>query len=136
VQNLLVLCASQLDLRAAVEQQVIDHVQITARRRRADPVRHETHQSLGSRIGYYEGVGPARHGAEHMLQVLCVIASEPPWSLAPDVVRARKWRCYTACGRWTRRHRRVGGPRQYIRGESDGHEVPGDRKESATSTRR
>ena len=26
----------------------------------------------------------------HMLQVLCVVAMEPPWSLAPDVVRDAK----------------------------------------------
>ena len=78
---------------------------------------------LGSRIGYYEGVGALRDMVQnHMLQVLCLTAMEPPWSLAADVVRDAKigvlhcLRPHDAGGR---------GPQsssaaQYIEGDVDG----------------
>ena len=51
----------------------------------------KTGEVTGSRIGYYEGVGALRDMVQnHMLQVLCLVAMEPPWSLEPDVVRDAK----------------------------------------------
>ena len=42
----------------------------------------KTGEPTASRIGYYEGVGALRDMVQnHMLQVLCMTAMEPPWSL-------------------------------------------------------
>ena len=56
----------------------IDHVQLTV----SEAV------TLGSRAAYYEGAGALRDMVQnHILQLLCLIAMEPPYSLDPDVVR-------------------------------------------------
>ncbi len=50
-----------------------------------------TGEIVATRAGYYEGIGALRDMVQnHMLQVLCVMAMEPPWSLAPEVVRDAK----------------------------------------------
>jgi glucose-6-phosphate 1-dehydrogenase len=113
-------------------QKYIDHVQITVAEddglTQRDP---KTGEVTGSRIGYYEGVGALRDMVQnHMLQVLCLTAMEPPWSLEPDVVRDAKMgvlRCL--------RHLSPGDVAQgvvraqYIAGEEHGEEVPGYRHE-------
>jgi glucose-6-phosphate 1-dehydrogenase len=56
----------------------IDHVQLTV----SEAV------TLGSRAAYYEEAGALRDMVQnHILQLLCLIAMEPPYSLDPDVVR-------------------------------------------------
>ena len=70
----------------------IDHVQITvAEEEGLAQYDHETGEMIASRVGYYEGVGALRDMVQnHMLQVLCLVAMEPPWSLDADVVRDAK----------------------------------------------
>ena len=59
----------------------IDHVQITA----AESV------TVGDRGGYYESAGALRDMVQnHMLQLLCMVAMEPPVSFNPDEVRNKK----------------------------------------------
>ena len=66
----------------------------------------------------------------HMLQVLCVVAMEPPWSLAPEVVRDAKvgvLNCLRPLTPADVDKYVVRG--QYIEGDVHGQRVPGYRKE-------
>jgi len=66
----------------------------------------------------------------HMLQVLCIVAMEPPWSLAPDVVRDAKvgvLNCLRPLAPADVDKNVVRG--QYIEGDEHGERVPGYRKE-------
>ena len=92
VQNLLVLRFANSIFEPLWNQKYIDHVQITVAEEEGlaqyDP---KTGEMIASRAGYYEGVGALRDMVQnHMLQVLCMVAMEPPWSLEPDVVRDAK----------------------------------------------
>ena len=82
----------QQHLRAALEPEVhrprADH-----RRRggRADPVRRRNGRDDRQPRRLLRGRRRLRDMVQnHMLQVLCLVAMEPPWSLAPDVVRDAK----------------------------------------------
>src|SRR3981081_3081812 len=62
-------------------QRYIDHVQITAS------------EQLGveNRAGYYDGAGALRDKVKnHLLQLLCLIAMEPPTDLRADSIRDEK----------------------------------------------
>src|SRR5206468_7753679 len=87
VQNLMVLRFANSIFEPLWNGKYIDHVQITVAEEEGltqrDP---KTGAAAGSRIGYYEGVGALRDMVQnHILQVLCVTAMEPPWSLGPNV---------------------------------------------------
>src|SRR5688572_30216811 len=59
----------------------IDHIQITA----AEPL------GVGTRGPYYESSGALRDMVQnHLLQLLCLVAMEPPTDLAADSVRDEK----------------------------------------------
>ncbi|MGV3498624.1 MAG: glucose-6-phosphate dehydrogenase, partial [Hydrogenophaga sp.] len=46
---------------------------------------------VGSRAGFYDGTGALRDMVQnHLLQLLCIVAMEPPVSLDPDAVRDEK----------------------------------------------
>jgi glucose-6-phosphate 1-dehydrogenase len=46
---------------------------------------------VGSRAGFYDGTGALRDMLQnHLLQLLCIVAMEPPVSLDPDAVRDEK----------------------------------------------
>ncbi len=46
---------------------------------------------VGSRAGFYDGTGAMRDMIQnHLLQLLCIVAMEPPVSLDPDAVRDEK----------------------------------------------
>jgi glucose-6-phosphate 1-dehydrogenase len=85
----------------------------------------------GSRIGYFEGVGSLRDMVQnHILQVLCVTAMEPPWSLEPDIVRDAKMGVLRCLRPMTRDDVNKYVVRaQYIAGESQGVQVPSYRHE-------
>jgi glucose-6-phosphate 1-dehydrogenase len=84
-----------------------------------------------SRIGYYEGVGALRDMLQnHMLQVLCIAAMEPPYSLGPEVVRDAKAEvlyCLRPLASADIKTSVVRG--QYIEGDVNGRRVPGYRHE-------
>ena len=81
VQNILALRFANSLFEPIWNRRYIDHVQITV----ADTV------GVESRGGYYEGAGALRDMVQnHLLQILCLIAMEPPVSFAADEVRNKK----------------------------------------------
>jgi glucose-6-phosphate 1-dehydrogenase len=99
----------------------INHVQVTV----AETV------GVGHRAGYYEHAGALRDMIQnHLLQVLCCIAMEPPVSFAADEVRNKKTdvlRAIRPIPRGEVNDYAVRG--QYGLGAIDGHVVPGYRQE-------
>ena len=81
VQSLLVLRFANSIFEPLWNQKYIDHVQITV----------SEEEGVGTRAGYYEEAGALRDMVQnHILQLLCLTAMEPPWSMSADVVRDQK----------------------------------------------
>lgn len=81
VQNLLVLRFANVFLEPLWNSRWIDHVQITA----AETV------GVGGRRGYYDGSGAMRDMVQnHLLQLLCLTAMEPPSTYDREAVRDEK----------------------------------------------
>src|SRR5262249_19775851 len=82
-------------------------------------------------VGYYEGVGALRDMVQnHILQVLCTVAMEPPYSLDADVVRDAKANVLHCLRPMTREDVKKNVVRgQYIAGDEFGKPVPDYRKE-------
>src|SRR5690606_18436155 len=81
VQNLLALRFANMFLEPVWNNRWVDHVQITA----AETV------GVGARRDYYDRSGAMRDMVQnHLLQLLCLIAMEPPAGFDPDAVRDEK----------------------------------------------
>jgi glucose-6-phosphate 1-dehydrogenase len=81
VQNILVLRFANSIFEPLFNQKYIDHVQITV----------AEEEGVGTRAGYYEQAGALRDMVQnHLLQLLTLVAMEPPHSLDADVVRDEK----------------------------------------------
>jgi glucose-6-phosphate 1-dehydrogenase len=81
VQNILVLRFANSFFEPLFNQKYIDHVQITV----------AEEEGVGTRAGYYEQAGALRDIVQnHMLQLLALVAMEPPRALDADVVRDEK----------------------------------------------
>jgi len=81
VQNLLVLRFANSLLEPLWNQKYIDHVQITV----AETI------GVEGRGSYYDGAGAVRDMLQnHMIQLLCLVAMEPPMDLDPNAVRDEK----------------------------------------------
>jgi glucose-6-phosphate 1-dehydrogenase len=81
VQNLLVLRFANSIFEPLYNQKYVDHVQITV----------AESDGIGTRAGYYEQAGALRDMVQnHLLQLLTLIAMEPPRSLEADAVRDEK----------------------------------------------
>jgi glucose-6-phosphate 1-dehydrogenase len=134
VQNLMVLRFANSIFEPLWNQKYIDHVQITvAEEEGLVQWDHKTDppQMMASRVGYYEGVGALRDMVQnHILQVLCTVAMEPPHSLEPEVVRDAKVNVLHCLRPMTRDDVKKNVVRgQYIQGDEDGSPVPDYRKE-------
>jgi glucose-6-phosphate 1-dehydrogenase len=132
VQNLLVLRFANSIFEPLWNQKYIDHIQITVAEEEGLTVwNQECNEIIASRVGYFEGVGALRDMVQnHMLQVLCTVAMEPPHSLAPDVVRDAKSQvlhCLRPMSTADVKRNVVRG--QYIEGDAQGQRVPGYRYE-------
>ena len=78
VQNLLVIRFANSIFEPIWNYKNIDHIQITVAEA----------EGVGTRASYYEEAGALRDMVQnHMLQLLCLIAMEPPYSLEANVVR-------------------------------------------------
>ena len=81
VQNLMVLRFGNTIFEPLWRSPSIRSVQLTV----AETV------GVGSRAGFYDGAGAMRDMVQnHLLQLLCIVAMEPPVSLDPDAVRDEK----------------------------------------------
>ena len=121
VQNLMVLRFANFIFESQWNQKYIDHIQISIS------------ESLGveKRAGFYEQVGAFRDMMQnHLLQLLCIVAMEPPAKMEPDAVRDEKVKVIKAL-------RPIEGQDildkvirgQYNKGVSEGNPVPKYRDE-------
>jgi glucose-6-phosphate 1-dehydrogenase len=95
----------------------IDHVQITA----AEDI------GIGSRAGYYDKAGALRDLIQnHMLQLLCHVAMEPPVSFTAEEVRNEKVKVLRAIQAPSAEQiPRMAVRAQYAAGHTGGEDVPG-----------
>ncbi|MEY4720735.1 MAG: glucose-6-phosphate dehydrogenase [Pseudomonadota bacterium] len=113
VQNLLALRFANIMFEPLWNAAHIDHVQITV----AETV------GLESRVGYYDGSGALRDMVQnHMLQLLALVAMEPPVSYDSTAVRDEKVKVLRAL-RLVGQDETVRG--QYRAGAIGGQAVPG-----------
>ena len=81
VQNILVLRFANSIFEPLFNEKQIDHVQITV----------AEEEGVGTRAAYYEEAGALRDMVQnHLLQLLALVAMEPPRSLDAEVVRDEK----------------------------------------------
>ena len=81
----------------------------------------------GGRGAYYDTAGAIRDMVQnHMMQLLCLVAMEPPVSLGADAVRNEKLKVLQALPEWTPEDVARNVVRaQYTAGSIEGKEVPG-----------
>ncbi len=92
VQNLLALRFGNVLFEPLWRREWISDVQITI----AEQL------GVGNRMGYYDTSGALRDMLQnHLLQLLCIVAMEPPTSIAPDAVRDAKLQVLRSLKRFT-----------------------------------
>jgi glucose-6-phosphate 1-dehydrogenase len=125
VQNLIALRFGNALFEPVWRFEHIDHVQITV----AETI------GVEQRAAYYDHAGALRDMVQnHMLQLLCMVAMEPPASLEPDAVRDEKLkvlRSLKPIDASNASQRTVRG--QYRAGAIDGKSVPGYLEEVGTT---
>ena len=117
VQNLIALRFGNTIFEPLWNNLSIDHVQITV---------GET-VGVGDRWPYYDEYGALRDMLQnHMLQLLCLVAMEPPSDLDPDSVRNEKVKVLRSLRPITHEEaERVTVRGQYVAGTVEGKAVPG-----------
>jgi len=121
VQNLITLRFGNALFEPLWRGGFIDHVQITV----AESI------GVGTRSDYYDAMGALRDMVQnHLLQMLCLVAMEPPISLDQDVIRSEKIKVLKALRPITVdevKHKTAIG--QYSEGVIAGAAVPGYEQE-------
>jgi glucose-6-phosphate 1-dehydrogenase len=126
VQNLMILRFANVMFEPLWQRNYVDHVQITV----AEQI------GIEGRGGYYEEAGALRDMFQnHLLQLLCLVAMEPPSSFSADAVRDEKTKVLRAIRRWQSaeevlEHTARG---QYGPGVVDGETVPSYRQEKGAA---
>jgi glucose-6-phosphate 1-dehydrogenase len=121
VQNMLVLRFANGIFEPIWNRQFVDHIQITVA------------ESIGieGRAAFYEQAGAVRDIVQnHMLQLLCITAMEPPIDFTAESVRNEKVKVLKAL--------HTPGPKHVVRGQYgpgyiEGEEVPGYREEEGVA---
>lgn len=121
VQNLLALRFGNILFEPLWRREWISDVQITI----AEQL------GVGNRMGYYESSGALRDMLQnHLLQLLCIVAMEPPVSVTADAVRDQKLHVLRSLKRFTPQTLVTNVVRgQYRSGHVNGVQVPGYRQE-------
>src|SRR5204863_4182717 len=125
VQNLMVFRFGNGMFEPVWNRRYIDHVQITA----AETV------GVERRAAYYEGAGALRDMVQnHMMQLLALVAMEPPITFSAENVRDRKLDALLAIQPLLEDGSKTNVIRaQYSAGWVNGSEVPGYREEEGVS---
>ena len=125
VQNLMVVRFANSIFEPIWNHKYIDHVQITV----------SEAEGVGTRASYYEEAGALRDMVQnHLLQLLCLVAMEPPYSLDPDVVRNAKMEVLRCLRPITAKDVEKFTVRaQYTEGTAHGRPVPGYRREKGVT---
>ena len=120
VQNIMALRFSNRFFMPLWNAENIDHVQITV----AESV------GVEGRWGYYDDYGAMRDMIQnHLLQLLCLVAMEPPCSLDADSVRDEKVKVLRSLRQMSVTDIEQKSVRaQYTKGSSNGEAVPGYRE--------
>ncbi len=121
VQNLMVVRFANSIFEPIWNHKYIDHVQMTV----------SEAEGVGTRAAYYEEAGALRDMVQnHLLQLLSLVAMEPPYSLDPDVVRNAKMEVLRCLRPITAKDVEQYTVRaQYTEGTAHGKPVPGYRRE-------
>lgn len=121
VQNLMVVRFANSIFEPIWNHKYVDHVQITV----------SEAEGVGTRASYYEEAGALRDMIQnHLLQLLCLVAMEPPYSLDPNVVRNAKMEVLRCLRPITAKDVDKFTVRaQYTEGNVHGTAVPGYRRE-------
>ena len=123
VQNLMALRFANSLFEPLWNRQWVDHIQITV----AESI------GIGQRGAYYDHSGALRDMVQnHLLQMLCLVAMEPPKTFAADAVRDEKLKVLHALrsiGKEDIKNKLVFG--QYKKGAVEGEPVVGYREEKS-----
>ena len=124
-QNIMVLRFANAIFEPLWNHRYIDHVQITA----CEPL------GVEGRGPYYESAGALRDMVQnHLLQLLCLVAMEPPTDLTADAVRDEKVKVVRSLRHMSAEDVGQNVVRgQYAAGAIDGKEVPAYRQEERVS---
>jgi glucose-6-phosphate 1-dehydrogenase len=125
VQNILAMRFGNVIFEPLWNARYIDHVQITV----------AEEEGVGTRAGYYDRAGALRDMVQnHILQLLTLIAMEPPWSMNADIMRDHRQNVLSCLRPITAENFDQHVVRaQYGPGYYHGEDVPGYRRENGVS---
>jgi glucose-6-phosphate 1-dehydrogenase len=125
VQNILAFRFANSILEPIWNRNNIDHVQVSV----------SEQLGVGDRGGYYDHAGALRDMVQnHILQLVCLIAMEPPVSFEADEVRNRKVDVLHAMRKFSAEDVQRNTVRgQYASGWIEGKQVPGYREEEGVA---